>query len=576
MSYPIHHCNTRRRGVTVVLVAVFLVVLLAMVAFAVDIGQLSLARTQLQAAADSAALAAAATTNQSRSETETVAKKFAAYHTVAGRPAQLNSNDIEYGTWDTNTRVFTPSAQAGNAVRVTVRTDPSNGGGTHLFFGSLLNLASVNQGASAVATCNPRDIAFVVDLSGSMNDDTDPDGAAALNSQYAPQGYPTIGTDIMQQVYSDFNFGTYPGITQWMGQSIGVTSGGDPLTKLSSTTGPLSNATIPSQYRIKSSDSTSTRQKKAYSWAMDVQIPQVMPNAKPVPNSTNATSYNYWQAYLSTYKSEIGYSTYMQFMMDNGRDGKPGNASFTPLSLASGICPMHSEATAGGTFSFPPREQPTHASRRALIAALQVIKERNQTISDVNQRDWVSIITFDKVSNGPVLPLTSNYDAAMAACTQFQAVSDNSYSTATENGLISAYNHIKPQSLGGQGRNTTNKIVVLLTDGMPNLYQSSTGTIDNYVANNPSANFYGTGTYYPQQASLMQTAKMQGNHWYVYPVGIGLGTDYDFMDRMARMGLTANISGQSARGSGNPGDYEVRLTAIFRNIITNPKLRLVK
>lgn len=567
--------NTRRRGAMAVLTAVLLVVILAMIAFAVDIGYVTLARTQLQAAADSAALAAAATTNQSRSQTETVAKQFAAYHVVAGRPAQLNSSDIEYGTWDTNTRVFTPSTQAGNAVRVMVRTDAANGGATSLFFARLFNMASVNQSASAVATCNPRDIAFVVDLSGSMNDDTNPDNAANLNSQYAPQGYPTVGTDIMQQVYDDFNFGSYPGATQWMGQSIGVTSGGDPLSKLSSTTGPLSKSSIPSQYRIKSSDSTSTRQKKAYSWTMDVQIPQVMPNAQPTPNSTNSTSYNYWQSYLSTYKSTIGYSTYMQLMMDNGREGKPGNASFTPLSLASGMCPMHSEATPGGTFTFPPREQPTHASRRALIAALQIVKERNQTIADINQRDWVSIITFDKLSNGVVLPLTSDYNAAMAACTQFQAVSDNGYSTATENGLITARNHIKPQNQGGQGRNTTNKIVVLLTDGMPNLYQSSTATIDNYVANNPSSDFYSSGSY-PKQASLMQTAQMQSDHWYVFPVGIGLGTDYDFMDRMARMGLTANDSGQSARGSGNPGDYEARLTEIFRNIISNPKLRLVK
>jgi hypothetical protein len=116
---------------------------------------------------------------------------------------------------------------------------------------------------------------------------------------------------------------------------------------------------------------------------------------------------------------------------------------------------------------------------------------------------------------------------------------------------------------------------VLLTDGMPNLYQTPAGQIDTYVYNNPSSNFYSGGSY-AKQAPLMQTAQMQGDHWYVFPVGIGLGTDYDFMDRVARMGLTANSSGQSARGSGNPADYEARLTEIFRSIITNPKLRLVK
>jgi hypothetical protein len=48
------------------------------------------------------------------------------------------------------------------------------------------------------------------------------------------------------------------------------------------------------------------------------------------------------------------------------------------------------------------------------------------------------------------------------------------------------------------------------------------------------------------------------------------------MDRMARLGNTANSQGESARGSGNPAEYEQRLTDIFKKIITSPKLRLVQ
>lgn len=47
------------------------------------------------------------------------------------------------------------------------------------------------------------------------------------------------------------------------------------------------------------------------------------------------------------------------------------------------------------------------------------------------------------------------------------------------------------------------------------------------------------------------------------------------MDRTARMGDT-DKNGQGPRGSGNPADYEARLTEIFRNILTNPKLRIVQ
>jgi hypothetical protein len=568
-----------RRGAIVVLAAILLVVVLGFMAFAVDVGYLTLVRTQLQVAADSSALAAAATTNLPRADMEAVARRYAGKNSAAGRPVQLNSSDIEYGNWDTSMRVFTPSATVGNAIRVTARTSSGTGGETPLFFGRILNLNSVGQSASAVATVNPRDIAFVIDVSGSMNNDTDPDNTDSINKTFASQGYPTIGTDLMQQIFNDFGFGTFPGTAQVIGQPIGVSaSSSNPLSDLMSTSGPLSKSTIPTAYRIKSSDSSSVRKQKAYSWAMDVQIPSLMPAAKPqaaAPALNSATYYNYWTQYFNDNSKVLGYRSYMHFMMYRGREEKPDGVNYVPLSQRSPFCPWHSETTAGGTFSFPPREQPTHAARRATIAAIQLIKQRNQNISDNNQRDWVSIIWFDTLSGSPVIQvaLTGDYDAAMQGCTRLQASYDSQSCTATEAGLIAARSHIKPSNQGGLGRLATNKIVVLLTDGKPNLYSSSASTISSYIRSNPSSNFY--GSQYPQDAALMQTSMMQGGHWYLYPVGIGLQCDYDFMDRMARMGST-DKSGQGPRGSGNPGDYEAVLTQIFQNIITNPKLRLVQ
>ena len=62
----------------------------------------------------------------------------------------------------------------------------------------------------------------------------------------------------------------------------------------------------------------------------------------------------------------------------------------------------------------------------------------------------------------------------------------------------------------------------------------------------------------------------------MHPVGLGLGTDYGFMDRLARLGGTADAAGQSPRGSGNPAEYEQRLVDIFRQIILSPQVTLVK
>jgi len=294
------------------------------------------------------------------------------------------------------------------------------------------------------------------------------------------------------------------------------------------------------------------------------------PNTSTYPGASSSVP--------SSYRNKIGYVTYVQFMMDYGRDLKPIGDTYTPLSKYSSFCPRHSEITAGGMFRFPPREQPAHAARRALIAAIEIVKERNTSITDPAAGDRVSIITFDVLTGGGpqvVCPLTNDYDSAMQACTDLQACGDVSATTATEAGLITAKKHIQPKSAGGQGRESTNKIVVLLTDGVPNLYQSSNSTIDNYIVNNPSSNFYANGAYWCD-AALMQSSMMRGNHWYLYPVGVGLGCDYGFMDRMARMGGTADSNGQSPRGSGNPADYEQRLTDIFSKIITNPQVHLVE
>ena len=137
-----------------VLAAVFMVVLIGMIAFAVNIGYMGVVRTQLQTAADSAALAAAGSSNLTQAQMVAVAQQFANANQVGGRAVQLSANDVQFGTWNATSRTFTPAAGIATAVKVTVRTNSSSGGATSLFFGRLFGLASVNQQASAVAAVN--------------------------------------------------------------------------------------------------------------------------------------------------------------------------------------------------------------------------------------------------------------------------------------------------------------------------------------------------------------------------------------------------------------------------------------
>src|SRR5262249_38992404 len=153
---------------------------------------------------------------------------------------------------------------------------------------------------------------------------------------------------------------------------------------------------------------------------------------------------------------------------------------------------------------------------------------------------------------------------------------------------VQAYNLIKPASQGGTGRENTQKVVILLTDGVANLKDSSNSTVSAFESANPNtyngvSNYYGDSSDYPSDAALMTAAAMQAGTttstmgtgssvMSVYALALGLAADYDFMDRMARMGGTADNNGQAPRTSGDPSTYETEMTSLLDTIINNPQV----
>lgn len=732
-----------RHGAIAVFAAVILVILLAFIAFAVDTGVVAVSRTQLQTAADAAAMAAAQSLGLADSQVREAARRVARLNTTSS--FTVRDQDIEFGYWDASKRTFTPTAQQSNAVRVTVRRDQTSNGRTSLFFGRVLGMGQVDVRASAIATTTPRDIAFVVDLSGSMNDDTEPCWATdEITRLYGP----TTANNVMAKVYQDFRLGSFPGPIEYIGQPLGVARDSYAYAEMTKDNGPLTEPSIPARYRISSGDDEPTRKRKAYSWMIDYQIARLMPNALPRPDSQNTASYAFWERYLdyviipqtvrgappvarppierppverpprerptssppprqspptspprqppppppvreppppppprdppppppprgggaaqlpadlhrpspdsvvadaemasgswdgsaafmpiwfvrpgisaavplatllagtsnttrgtppynrgtlppnqygdrinsskfnnpnkdtypsartnapASWRNYVGPRTYIQFLMDYGRDGLIAGRK-SPLSKDY-PAPRNADSVRGRTFNFPPAEQPMHACRRALIAALRVIEDRNAAIPNPNQRDHVAIISFDLKQNGTTVHygLGGDYYAAMQACVDLQSTTDVGYSTTTEAGLLRA------RQLLQQGRTRANKVVVLLTDGAPNDWVSPESEIARYMGQRPNRDYYGNGGWW-LDAPLMQADIMRVMGWSVWPVGIGLGTNYDFMDRMARMGGTADDRGQSPRGSGDPANYEQRLVDIFEKIIRTPKVHLV-
>lgn len=192
----------RRPGVILVLTALLLIFMLAMVALAVDLGYIAMSRTELQKSVDSAALAAA---GEMVVKGETLAKdealKYVALNQGGGRKVSKSNVIVDFGDWDTGTRTFTVSSSDNNAVRVTATTDKQS-----LFFGAALGKKTFDTKASAVAVYKPRDIALVLDYSGSMCFDSQFQNIALMSQNDIEANLKEIYQELGSPVYGNLKF----------------------------------------------------------------------------------------------------------------------------------------------------------------------------------------------------------------------------------------------------------------------------------------------------------------------------------------------------------------------------------
>jgi Ca-activated chloride channel family protein len=165
----------RRQGAILVLVAVLMPVFVMMAAFAIDLAWMQLVRTELRTATDSASRAGAKTLSLRQDEglARTAAVQAAARNTVAGTPLAVRTSEVTFGQStqaNPNARfAFTTGGTPVNAVRVQGnRTAGSASGGVNLFFGSMMGSEEFEPRLTATSTVLDRDIAIVIDRSGSM------------------------------------------------------------------------------------------------------------------------------------------------------------------------------------------------------------------------------------------------------------------------------------------------------------------------------------------------------------------------------------------------------------------------
>lgn len=171
--------RSARRGVALVVLAVCLLVLMAFLALAIDLGMLALAQTQISDAADAAALAATralngdtANSNDNNYAAATPAAQTAvAANKVLGTNLTSSQVAVQIGCYTynyTNQRfegLFSrPTADNWNMAQATVTADVSG----QMGFSKVVNFAIPNLSSTATAAHRPRDICMILDYSGSM------------------------------------------------------------------------------------------------------------------------------------------------------------------------------------------------------------------------------------------------------------------------------------------------------------------------------------------------------------------------------------------------------------------------
>ena len=181
---------TSRRGTVLPLLASCLIALFGFVALAVDVGMLAVSRTQCQQAADLSALIGARGLNNKPGVIDNNRANALADARVAiiggttstGRTVPANSDlnaflkdaqvtSVRAGqySYSTSTQQFSvnyptsiPAGQSWTAVEVVITTNEPT------YFMRVFGVSSMPSGARAVAVHRPRDMALVIDFTGSM------------------------------------------------------------------------------------------------------------------------------------------------------------------------------------------------------------------------------------------------------------------------------------------------------------------------------------------------------------------------------------------------------------------------
>lgn len=154
--------HSGERGTAMLFVVVSIGALIAITAWATETGRMWQVKSQLQAVADVASLAGVGNLLTNSFQTvdqagaKTAAAGFGPQHEVAGQALSISVGDIDAGSWDLATQVFTPLPASTDpnlvrAIRVRTRRDGTANGPVPTILGNAIGVASVNVNSESVA-----------------------------------------------------------------------------------------------------------------------------------------------------------------------------------------------------------------------------------------------------------------------------------------------------------------------------------------------------------------------------------------------------------------------------------------
>jgi uncharacterized protein YegL len=574
-------------------VAVCSTIIFGFGALVIDIGSAYTTQTELQVAADAAALAAAAELaahpdGDPQDAAVAAADQYASLNEVRSQSPAVLGDDVEFGRAQldpaTGKFTFQPGGTNYDSVRVTVRR-LGGGDGTSLvqvpfLFGPIFGKDGTQLEAKAAAVLIPRDIAVVIDLSGSMNDDSElkhyksyqgdegdwrPGVQVNLRDIWCALDGPGPSRPYMPAAEGESEYASDTGPT------IGVMSTwGDPvvpetydptadpglwyLKKNVTCTLPAVQASLAARgYSAdESSCLMSASQDGSYSnqWRNRTAVilgtatwKSGRPGGTPggdgdarvednVPGEFTWTSYPAWRSGGWTWTDYIN-----NYVIKTNNGMYAANPAFQyRFGLKTFV-------------NYLLEDYPSYSKTNILWQTpeepLQAIKDAVQAMTDVvvglDGLDQMSLEIFASTAHHEV----NLSDDLQAVPDRLYAMQSAHYDSTTNMGagLLQALSELSSE----RARNSAAKVIVLMSDGKPNVNEYGGGV----PAGDP-----GTCEWIKE---IAQQAADQNTR--IYTISVGGDADADLMSEIATIG-----GGQHFHAEGTPDEYSDQLEAIFRTL----------